>query len=369
MRILNLMQCTFLGGTEQANLMIVKHLLSQGHQVQMICIMPFGPGAQLYKKAGCEIKDCEDRGFFGLLSHHKLRKLVKSFPADLVIVTGPSITSCLTANIHQDIPHILWVHYPIGTSWKDQLSWRLFYLCFSRFFDKVVFCSDFIRQEAELVYPPLRRKSLTIRNIFESSAPGDNVKKSTARDRLQLPVHVPLVGTAGRLVAGKRVDIFLHVFQLIQQIIPEAHAAIAGGGDLEPEFRSLAKSLDLQDRVHWLGWLPELASFYQGLDVLIYNSDFDAFPRVPLEAMNWAVPVVASCPYGGVKEAIFHKVNGFFLEVHEVDELAAYATLLLQDENARETLGKAGQLWVQEKLSQPAIGKQIDELIKNISGC
>jgi L-malate glycosyltransferase len=365
MNILNIIQCTNLGGMEQANLLVMQHFLHQGHKVRVISRTPAGEGAALYERAGIPVLDCEYRGTFGLLSHHKLRALVRSTPADLVIVTGPSITSCLTARIHP-VPHILWSHYHIGRSLADRLIWMMVYALWAQRFDKIIFCSDFIRLEAASVYPPLNRKSITVRNIFEDFGEGESHAKAVARQRLGLPENAPIIGNAGWLIKRKRFDILLQVAQLIRQEIPDLHVVIAGGGELEHDLRQMANSLGLQGHVHWLGWLSDLRDFYQSLDVLVFNSDADAFGRSPIEAMSFAVPAVASLVYGGLKEAIIHQRTGFIIDHHDVAQLAAYTTYLLTNDNFRKAMGENGKQWVKDNLNAKTIGAQIDDVLNEL---
>lgn len=345
----------------------MQHFLHQGHKVRVISRTPTGKGAALYEKAGIPVWDCEYRGTFGLLSHHKLKALVKSLPADLVFVTGPSITSCLTARIHP-VPHILKSHYHIGTSLTDRLGWMIFYSFFASRFDKILFCTDFIRLEAEAVYPPLALKSKTVRNIFAEFDDAGSNGKSAARQRLGLPKNVPIIGNAGWLIQRKRFDILLQVARLAMAEIPDLQVVIAGGGELEPGLRRLANSLGLQEHVHWLGWLPDLRDFYKSLDVLVFNSDADALGRTPIEAMTFAVPVVASVVYGGLKDEIVHNKTGFIIDCHDVAQLAAYTTCLLRNNDYRTTMGQTGRQWVKDNLSPEIIGPLLDSIVEELLG-
>ena len=62
--------------------------------------------------------------------------------------------------------------------------------------------------------------------------------------------------------------------------------------------QKLSVSLGIAERVYWTGWLSDLAPFYAGIDVLLFNSDWDALGMTPVEAMSHCVPVVASVERG-----------------------------------------------------------------------
>jgi len=86
-----------------------------------------------------------------------------------------------------------------------------------------------------------------------------------------------------------------------------------------------------------------LAPLYQSLDLLVFNTDWDAFPTTPLEAMSHAVPVVASSAHGGPVERISDPQFGVLLTTHDEAALAAGAIALLRDPAAARRLGEAGR--------------------------
>jgi glycosyltransferase involved in cell wall biosynthesis len=67
----------------------------------------------------------------------------------------------------------------------------------------------------------------------------------------------------------------------------------------------MAKALGVDDRVHWLGWLPqpECAKHLQGATALLLPSIYECGGAVVLEAMACAVPVIALA-WGGPAEYV-----------------------------------------------------------------
>lgn len=362
MNILNIIQCVNLGGMERSNLLMMKYYKEQGHEVTVVSLHPPGPGKPLYEEAGIPVIGCEYRGKFGLLSHHKLRKIVKSRPADVIFVTGASISSCLAARLHR-VPRILCVHYHHGNTFKNRIKWRIFYYSILNDFDTVTFCSDFIRSEAESILPKLARKSVTLRNIIEIPNRLGGEEKSLARGRLGLPLGVPIIGNAGWLTNRKRFDVLLKTARSVMLKVPDLNVAIAGGGECETMLRKMAQDLGLMDRVYWLGWLPDLADFYQGLDVMVFNSDFDAFACTPIEAMAWGIPVVASVSYGGLREVIVNGENGFLIDNHNVEQLSNYVETLLMISQKRKDIGIAGRKSIENNFSAHIVGNHLNKLL------
>jgi glycosyltransferase involved in cell wall biosynthesis len=91
--------------------------------------------------------------------------------------------------------------------------------------------------------------------------------------------------------------------------------------------------------VRWLGWQRELRGFYSAVDILLFNSDWDAMGHTAVEAMSYGVPVVASVVHGGLKELIDGDAVGYITEEHDLDWLADKALHLLTDPAVRRAIG------------------------------
>jgi glycosyltransferase involved in cell wall biosynthesis len=77
---------------------------------------------------------------------------------------------------------------------------------------------------------------------------------------------------------------------------------VAGEGpDLAP-LQALARSLGIEDRVRFIGYLADPGPLYLAADALIVPSLWnEAFGRVVVEALGWGTPVIATA-VGGMRE-------------------------------------------------------------------
>jgi len=82
--------------------------------------------------------------------------------------------------------------------------------------------------------------------------------------------------------------------------IPDAELYLAGGGEEETNLRALATKLDVTDRVHFLGAMPQtkLRTLYSAVDCLVLASSREGWANVLLEAMACGTPVVATNVWG-----------------------------------------------------------------------
>lgn len=60
---------------------------------------------------------------------------------------------------------------------------------------------------------------------------------------------------------------------------------------------------------HFPGFTESISEYYLSADIFVLTSHFEAFPRVMIEAMRFALPII-SRDVGGVSEAIQHGVSG-----------------------------------------------------------
>ena len=151
----------------------------------------------------------------------------------------------------------------------------------------------------------LKLKNLRIiRNGIDTErfTPGDRTR---ARQILCLPQKVQLIGCSGRLEIVKGQEILIHA---LADLPPNAHLALAGTGSTEIMLRQLSKSLNLSDRVHFLGHVDEMPVFYQALDIFCLPSLNEGLPLSPLEAQACNIPAAVTdvggasetlCPYSG----------------------------------------------------------------------
>lgn len=143
--------------------------------------------------------------------------------------------------------------------------------------------------------------------------------------------------TIGRLVKRKGVNWF------IQEVLPHLpnnyHYVIAGSGPERENIEHTINTLQLNQRVHLLGYVPDdvIPVLYQAADVFIMPNivvpgDVEGFGIVALESASAGVPVVAS-NVEGITDAVIDHSTGFLVEssnvkawkqaIHEVVEQSA----------------------------------------------
>lgn len=145
--------------------------------------------------------------------------------------------------------------------------------------------------------------------------PGD---KSDARKILGLPEGVKIVGCAGRLEMVKGQIILLEALRSLPE---DVHVVLAGDGSQKSHLQAYSKNNELQNRVHFLGHVDDMLTFYQSLDVFCLPSLYEGMPLAPLEAQACGVPAVLT-DTGGCAETLCPQ-TGTLIKPNAPQEMAA----------------------------------------------
>ena len=350
MRILHIIQCANLGGMEQSALLEMKGLMARGHECRLVSLNPVGELGPLLEEGRIPAVGLPYRGRFGWRSLGAMYRGFRSVPADAVMMTGHNLAAMLALGNFCPERRLLCLHYH-HAGVKPAWAWRTIYRVAVRQFQAVTYPSDFVRREAEALYPPLGALTHTVLYpLVVPDQPGE-VRRGEARQRLGLPREARIVGNAGWLVRRKRFDVFLRVARAVASAVGDALFLIAGDGPLRPELEELARGLGIAGRVRWLGWQRDLTAFYSALDVLHFNSDWDAVGRTPIEALADGIPLVASVIHGGLAEIVDREEYGYVNSTHDEAWLAKKIVFLLENPEAGRRMASAARARLKELCS------------------
>ena len=116
------------------------------------------------------------------------------------------------------------------------------------------------------------------------------------------------------------------------------------------ELKALAKKLDVEDRVFFLGFMKNPHHFFQACDVIVLASKRETFGLVIIEAMQVGTAVIGSNS-GGVVEIIDDEKTGLLFEVGDENSLATAIKKLKVDKELLMKIAKAGQEKADSKFS------------------
>jgi glycosyltransferase involved in cell wall biosynthesis len=146
----------------------------------------------------------------------------------------------------------------------------------------------------------------------------------------------------GRLIPIKGHIVLLRAFAQARRQVPSLTLDIAGRGPLEPALRALAKELEVDDAMRFLGQVAPIQRAIEEAAVVVVPSMGEGFGMVALEAMERARPVIAA-EIGGLGELVEDGVTGVLVPAGESDPLARAIVGLAGDAEAAAAMGEAGR--------------------------
>ena len=142
----------------------------------------------------------------------------------------------------------------------------------------------------------------------------------------------------GRLVPQKGFDLLVLAFSEIAGHHPDWTLTIYGAGPLLGELQSQVERLNLKQRVHFAGAVPDPFARLKAADLFVLSSRFEGFGMALAEAMACGLPVVSfDCPEGP-SGIIRHGLDGILVPREDVKALAAVLDRLMGDAQERQRL-------------------------------
>jgi glycosyltransferase involved in cell wall biosynthesis len=167
-----------------------------------------------------------------------------------------------------------------------------------------------------------------------------------------------------RLDRPKRPDLVLRAIALCDSRV---RLQFVGDGALMVSVRELAESLEVQNRVDFLGDADPSSALARA-DCFVLLSDYEGMPVTVLEAMRAGLPVVAnSLP--GIVEAVNGSENDpevGLLVAGEADAVATALMSLVEDPQCAYKMGLAGRSRWQRDFSAEHMCAQYDELYRRL---
>lgn len=178
------------------------------------------------------------------------------------------------------------------------------------------------------------------------------------------------IGTLGRLVEKKGVDVAIRALALLHWRGRNVELSVAGDGPLRGQLEALAKDLGVGAQTRFAGalghaavraWMGSLHAFALACRPDA-NGDMDGVPVVLMEAMSQYVPAV-STRLSGIPELVIDGHTGLLAAPGDAAALANRLERLMDVPALRRTLAGAGAAHVRSEFSSDV---NIDRLLEHI---
>jgi glycosyltransferase involved in cell wall biosynthesis len=263
------------------------------------------------------------------------------------------------------VPHIVQ-----GIRVADRSAWRMMLeRATSTLVERIVCVSDSVavmaRDEARL---PAEKLCVIPNGIdvdsYTNIAPIDLAS-------LGVPPGRRVMVCVGRLHRQKGIDWLLKNMPAILSEFSDVDLLVVGQGSEEAAFKNLAAQSGITERVHFLGWRPDVPAILKSSSLLLLPSRWEGMPNAVLEAMALKLPVVAS-RVEGVTELLGSEAEKQTVAFGDDQNLVRTIASILRDPAGASEFGKQNHARILEEFSLQsmiaAYEKLYGELLEVASG-
>lgn len=142
--------------------------------------------------------------------------------------------------------------------------------------------------------------------------------------------------TVGNLKEEKNHELLIRAFSRLS--LEDSRLIILGTGVLKDKLQSLAKDLDVNNKVILGGFVSDPTPFYMTADLFVLTSDHEGFGNVLVESLACGTPIVSTdCPYGP-SEILDGGKYGIMVPCGDVEALASAIASALVDSHDSNAL-------------------------------
>ena len=363
MNIINIIQGTGLVGLEQSSLNLMRQMSGMGCNFSVLSLTETGRLKPHLDELGIPCVGLKYKGPGGLLSYLDYKDVIMNANPDAVMMTGNSLVGMLAISNTCEENRVLFVHYH-HTGVKRNFLWKLIYHIANKKFKHIFFASNFIMKEAIKISPKIKTKSTYLANPLPHLNLLDSCKASDLRKSLGISDSDTVIGNAGWLIKRKRFDILLRVCKKLKKQNKSIKILIAGEGEEKTNLMKLADELGIANDIIWLGWVDDMEIFYQCIDFMVFNSDWDAVGLSPLEAIQHGIPTFSSVLNGGLKELIQGEYSYFIQHNHDEELLTEKLQYAIDNFEEVKNLTLNLRNYINKVSSPEVIAKKVIEIYK-----
>ncbi len=344
------------GGQDQAFLLL-KGLAALGHTPELITIR----GSLLAERAQSvriqvHLVDKRWRRFSSVLV---IRELLSRRRVDIVHANEPhALTSAWLARAHHRVPLVASrrVIFPLSQSAVSLARYRAT--------EKIIAVSQCV--SSALINSGMRAGDIT---VISDGVPTENLPSQSnrveARRSMGIEPKALLIGCIAALTPDKGQEILISAFAQIRTRFPRCQLLLVGDGPCRAKLAALVRELDLDNVVHFTGFLENIQSTYASIDLFAFLAQAEALGTALLLAMANGLPVVASA-LGGIPEIMEDGKNGLLIKDQNPEAVASAIMRLFADPAFAARLGTAARETILARFSQEIMVKQTLRLYEQL---
>lgn len=296
MRVLHVITGLATGGAEQLLRDVLRHSRCEA---EVVALTNAGILAEEIRADGIPVTDLGMRANSDLAALPRLVRLIKRGEFD--VVHTHLYRACLYGRLAArwaGVPTIVATEHSLC---KDMIEGRpvnrpgvrALYLAAERLGQMTIAVSPTVVDLLVRWGVPRRRIRMIPQGIDVSSFRFDLAQRRRVRAQLGIAPEARVVGTVGRLVPAKRVELLVHAVR----DLPETVLLLVGEGPAQPALQQLVQQLGIGDRVSFTGESRDISALLSAIDVYATGSPHETFGIAVLEAIASGLPTIyVTCP-------------------------------------------------------------------------
>lgn len=192
--------------------------------------------------------------------------------------------------------------------------------------------------------------------------PGARGRLGWDRDRL-------ILLNVGRVNRENGLTSLIDAMPAVRRHEPRVELHLVGDGPDLASLKRRAEEVGVADSIRWHGWVDtsQLADFYSAADLFVFCALAAGLPRVVLEAMACATPVLAT-RVSGVTDHVVEGRTGYLASPGSAQSIEAGIIRALTDPGSRQRLGEAGRNRVLSTMSwQTIVAETIERVYRPLA--
>jgi glycosyltransferase involved in cell wall biosynthesis len=350
---------SFWGGGEKLHLEYAMYFDQKGFAVFVAC----RPGSPLHEKAmAAQLKTIPvktgDLSFLNPFAVQKVAQSLKMRGIDtLIATTSEDIKMCGFAAQKAAIDRVVYLRglaVPIKRSLINSLLFR-------RYITHIVANSEETKRQ---IFKNIEKGKIKgrVAVIYHGIDTGALLKETTKIKLPGLTNGAIVLGNAGRLTEQKGQLLLIEVAKILRDRKLNFRLYIAGEGEMRATLEKRIAACGLENYVYLLGFVSEMNSFMNALDVFLLSSAWEGFGFVLVEAMLKECPVVAFNTSSN-PEIVLDRQTGYLVNYPDVQAFADKVEWLIKNKDLRSAIGEKAKQHVLNHFNKE---ERIDEFIEFI---
>lgn len=389
MKIVHIITRLILGGAQENTLITCKLLAQRGHDVTLITGPAIGPEGELFNQAKNEKYNvivvpkliraiCP---LYDTVSYFQIKRHLKRLKPDVVHthsakagILGRFAAYSLKGKWRENSPAI--VHTIHGLAFHPYQSKCLnkFYIAVERSAakrtDSFISVADAMTTQATAAGIGQPEQFITAYSAIEEDdflEPISQERKEDFRSKYGIPKNAIVLVTIARLFMLKGHKYIIESAKTLSEKFPVALWLFVGDGNLAVRFKKQVHQLGLAKKIKFTGLLPpsQIPLAIASSDILVHCSLREGLARTLPQAMLCAKPAV-SFDIDGAREVV-NENTGCLVEPENIEQLTRTCAELIQNEELRDRLGKAGRKFVKQKFAPKTMVDTIESVYRKLT--